>query len=159
MRKAGTIEVEVNSLQTAVAVDEVQLTGAVRDVLQGEGVRAASVSLALVDDAEIRRLNRQYLDHDYATDVLSFPLGQEDGYLEGEIVVSGQTAVRSADRYGWSAAEELMLYVIHGCLHLTGCDDQSDTDRRKMRQLESKYMGHLGLTPRWDEEAAAPEVD
>lgn len=159
MKKAGTIEVAVNNLQTAVAVDQAQVVRVVRDVLQGEGVPTASVSVALVDDTEIHRLNRQYLDHDYPTDVLSFPLHQERGYLEGEIVVSGETAARSAADYGWSPADEMMLYVIHGCLHLTGCDDHSDPDRQAMRQREAEYLGHLGLKPRWDDEAAGFDVE
>jgi probable rRNA maturation factor len=98
----------------------------------------------------IRRLNRQYLNHDYATDVLSFPLHDDGDCLEGEIVVSGQMAARMATRYGWSASDELMLYTVHGCLHLVGYDDSTDQQRRQMRRAEQEYLRPFGLMPRYD---------
>ena len=67
-----------------------------------------------MDDRTIQQLNRQYLDHDEPTDVLSFLLEREAERLEGEIVVSRDTAACSAPAYGWTPADELLLYVIHG---------------------------------------------
>ena len=150
MNMVARIEVEVNNQQTTMSADVDRLVELVCEVLQGEGVRSASISVALVDDATIRRLNRQYLNHDYATDVLSFPLQEKDDFLEGEIVISGQTAARMAARYGWSAGGELMLYAVHGCLHLVGYDDATDRQRQRMRQTEQKYLRLFGLTPRYD---------
>ena len=143
------IQVDVNNQQTAISADVGRIVELVRAVLQGEAVQSATISVALVDDITIRRLNRQYLDHDYATDVLSFPLQDEGGYLEGEIVVSGQTAARMAGEYGWSAAEELMLYTVHGCLHLVGYDDATDEQRTQMRRAEQDYLKRFGLTARY----------
>ena len=94
-----------------------------RAVLSAAGLKEAEVSLAIVDDRTIQQLNRQYLDHDEPTDVLSFLLEREVGRLEGEIVVSRDTAASSAPAYGWTPADELLLYVIHGALHLVGFDD------------------------------------
>jgi probable rRNA maturation factor len=147
---APRIQVEVNNQQTAMSADTARLTRLVRAVLRSEGIRSANVSLALVDDATIRRLNRQYLNHDYATDVLSFPLTDRRGHLEAEIVISGQTAARRAGRYGWTAADELLLYAVHGCLHLSGYDDVTAPQREQMRQLELEYLGRFGLKPRYE---------
>jgi probable rRNA maturation factor len=147
---SARIQVEVNNQQTAMAADVDRLVELVRDVFHGEGIQSAIISVALVDDATIRRLNRQYLSHDYATDVLSFPLQDEGDGLEGEIVISGQTAARMATRYGWSAGEELMLYAVHGCLHLVGYDDANDAQRMRMRRAEQDYLRRFGLTPRYD---------
>jgi probable rRNA maturation factor len=144
------IHVEVNNQQTAMAADVDRLVELVRTVLLGEAIQSATISLALVDDATIHRLNRQYLGHDYATDVLSFPLRDEAGYLEGEIVISGETAARTATEFGWSAGEELMLYTVHGCLHLVGYDDASAAQRRQMRRAEQKYLRRFGVTARYD---------
>lgn len=144
------IQVEVNNQQTAMSADVSRVVELVRAVLQGEAVPSATISVALVDDTTIRRLNRQFLGHDYATDVLSFPLQEEGGCLEGEIVISAQTAARTASQYGWSAAEELMLYTVHGCLHLVGYDDATDEQRARMRRAEQNYLRRFGVTARYD---------
>jgi probable rRNA maturation factor len=150
---AGSIEVEISDRQSAVEIEEQQLIAAVREVLQAEAVKSASVSIALVDDSTIRELNRRYLDHDYATDVLSFPLECGEDYLEGEIVVSGPMAARTAAEYGWSAADELLLYVVHGCLHLVGYEDTTPDEQRQMRKLEMLYLSRRGRKPRYDPRA------
>ena len=116
-----------------------------------EGIRRATISLAIVDDATIRPLNARYLGHDYATDVLSFVLEQSDEELDGEIIVSAETAASSAARFGWQAADELLLYVIHGALHLVGCDDLEPALQTRMRQREREHLAHFGLTPRYEE--------
>ena len=84
--------------------------------------------------------------------MLSFPLRREEGYVQGEIIVSGQTAVRSAAEYGWSAADELLLYVVHGCLHLVGYDDGTPQARAEMRARERHYLADFGLQPRYEED-------
>ena len=81
--------------------------------------------MAIVDDPTIHELNRRYLDHDYATDVLSFAFEQSPVLIDGEIVVSGYMAAATAARCGWPAEDELLLYLIHGTLHLVGFDDQA----------------------------------
>ena len=64
---------------------------------------------------------------------------------DGEIIASRDTAARSAPDYGWSTAEELLLYLIHGALHLTGMDDHDDPGRLAMRNAEDRYLGMAGI--------------
>ena len=85
-------------------LDRERLRRAVRAALAGHSLRRAQISLALVDDPTIARLNRQFLRHQGPTDVLSFLLEAGPGWLEGEVVVSAETARREAPRYGWHAA-------------------------------------------------------
>ncbi len=141
------ISVQVTSRQQCLRVDPGRIAAAVRTALEGEGEESAEVSVAVVDDAAIQELNRRYLDHDFPTDVLSFALGDDEGPLEGEIVMSAETAARAAPRYGWSAEEELLLYAVHGALHLAGLDDQSPSDRARMRRRERASLERLGLAP------------
>jgi probable rRNA maturation factor len=107
---------------------------------------AGTLSLALVDDAEIRRVHRQFLGQDTATDVLSFLLeteGEGIGGLDdvfGEVVVSAETALREASKRGLTPEREVALYSIHGTLHLVGFDDTDATSCRKMRREERKYL-------------------
>jgi len=131
--------------QSAHPVDASRLRAAVRAVLEDSPFASAAISVAVVDDATIHQLNRRYLEHDWPTDVLSFVLDQRDGHLEGEVVISADTAAVAADEAGWSAAEEQLLYVIHGTLHLIGFDDRAADDAAEMRAAEKKYLQQLGI--------------
>jgi probable rRNA maturation factor len=143
--------VEIANEQSACAIDETLICRAVSEILAGEGVRAGQVSVAVVDDATIHEINRRHLEHDYPTDVISFVLESEEGYLDGEVVVSADTACTVGQDLGWPAENELLLYVVHGTLHLVGYDDQSDSDRREMRTRERHYLARFGLVPPWQD--------
>jgi probable rRNA maturation factor len=133
-------------------LNEARLKKAVRAVLKDAGFENGEISIAVVDDAEMHVLNRKYLDHDYPTDVLSFVLEENGGRLDGEVIVSSDYAAREAKTYGWTADDEILLYVIHGSLHLVGYDDQAPESEEKMRQREREYLSQFQLTPRYDVE-------
>jgi probable rRNA maturation factor len=145
--------IEIANQQTTLSLDEERLRRAAELVLADAGIREGNISLAVVDDPTIHELNRQYLNHDYPTDVLSFLLEEGDKSLEGEVIVSADTAAASAGRYGWSAHDELLLYVLHGMLHLVGYDDLEPDERTEMRSRERAYLARFGLEYRFDETA------
>ena len=140
-----SLEISVANCQSETPIDESLLLQAVECVLQGEHVSRAEISLAVVDDERMQALNRQYLAHDYPTDVLSFSLGDDPDFLEGEIIASADTAVRMAHEYGWGVMDELCLYLIHGVLHLVGYHDATSEERSVMRSLENQYLAQLGI--------------
>lgn len=142
--------------QAALPIDGDLLCRAATTVLKGEQVSNAVISLAVVDDVTIHRLNRQYLSHDYPTDVLSFLLSEDEQPLEGEVIVSAETALLQASAYGWEAIDELLLYVVHGTLHLVGYDDASPESRGVMRAKENEYLASLGRPPRVELTASTP---
>jgi probable rRNA maturation factor len=151
MPPAGeAITIEIADCQSHLPVDRRQLEQAVRVVLKEESIARAEISLAVVDDATIQRLNRQYLNHDCPTDVLSFLLERSEHDLQGEVVVSAQTARATAPQFGWSAADELLLYVIHGTLHLLGVEDTTARQRAGMRDRERACLARFGRTPRYE---------
>jgi probable rRNA maturation factor len=98
------------------------------------------ISLVLVNDRGIRAINRQHLDHDTATDVISFRLpampGMEAG-LTGEVVVNVERAVTRAPR---APERELALYIAHGCDHLADERDDEEAGRRQMRRRELRWL-------------------
>ena len=143
--------------QSKHEIDSELLRRAVRMVLEGEGIRSGSVSLAIVDDPTIHKLNRQYLAHDYATDVLSFLLSEAEAPLEGEVIVSADTASARSAEFRWQILDELLLYVVHGTLHLAGFDDKAESDRVIMREKEEHYLRMLGRTPIGEADAAGGE--
>ena len=124
-----------------------RLRQAVAAVAREEGPATVEISVAVVNDAEISRLHERSLGIAGPTDVLTYPLAETDHFLCGEIVVSAETAAAAAARQGWSTEDELVLYVIHGMLHLVGYDDHVPADRRLMRAAERRYLRLLGVAP------------
>lgn len=145
------LKVAINNQQTAHQVDKAQLKTGVRRVLAGEGIEKAVISIAVVDDPTMHDLNRRYLQHDYPTDVLSFLLEDDDDRIEGEIIISADYAAREAKLFDWSPQDEMLLYVIHGCLHLAGYDDLEPDLKAEMRDKEREYLATFGLTPKYDD--------
>lgn len=144
-------KVAINNQQTTHRVDRARLKEGVQRVLAGEGIAKATISLAVVDDPTMHELNRKYLNHDYPTDVLSFLLEVDDEHLEGEIIISADYAAREAAHFQWTPQDEMLLYVIHGTLHLAGYDDLEPELKAEMRAKEREYLAQFGLTPQYDE--------
>ncbi len=141
------MQIEILSETSPDAAADPRLVQAVEAIFRDAHVEHATLSIAIVDDPTIHRLNRQYLDHDYPTDVLSFLLERDERGLEGEVIVSVDTAGRRAAEFGWSVADELLLYVIHGTLHLVGHDDQTESARVEMRAAERRMLSIFQIEP------------
>jgi probable rRNA maturation factor len=104
------------------------------------------VVIAIVDDRRMAELNHRHLNHEGTTDVITFDMQDEEkSEVEGDIVISWDTADREARRRGHSVSSELALYVVHGALHLLGYDDCTPADSRRMHREEDEILGSLGL--------------
>jgi probable rRNA maturation factor len=99
-----------------------------------------SLSIAFVTNAAIRKINKRFLDHDFATDVISFPLGTD---LLGELVISAEFAVGEAAKRKIPVEEELLRYVAHGILHLLGYDDHRPADRTAMWKRQERELSRV----------------
>ncbi len=148
------IRVDITNRQRRLRIDRARLETAVQQAFAQAGVERAEVSLAIVNDATMAELHGRYLADPTPTDVLSFPLETGPERLEGEVVVSAETAARSAARYGWTPADELLLYVVHGTLHLAGWLDATPQQRTAMRRRERAVLAHFGLSPSYRARAA-----
>ncbi len=96
----------------------------------------------IAGDAELARLNRQFRGNDYATDVLSFPSGDQAGSL-GDIAISVDRAAEQAREHGHSLEEEISILMLHGLLHLLGMDHERD--RGDMARAERRWRKDLAL--------------
>lgn len=115
----------------------------------------AEISVTFVDNDQIHEMNLQYRDKDSATDVLSFPMGEDGVYDEnhetgakilGDIVISMPKAVEQAETYGHSLEREVGFLTAHSMLHLLGYDhEKGGLDRVRMREKEERVMQNLGL--------------
>jgi probable rRNA maturation factor len=121
-----------------------QLRRAVRAALADRQI--ASLGVVVVDDAIMAGLHERYFNDRRPTDVISFDLRDEPASkaIEGEIVVSAQTARRAAKDLGLTQRQEVLRYAIHGALHLAGYDDRTPALRRRMRQREDEVLAALG---------------
>ena len=109
----------------------------------------ATISIAIVDDSQIRKLNNQFLNKDHPTDCLSFNLSdnKKSSVKSFEIVVNGEMAVRQAHLRGHSSEAELALYITHGLLHNLGFDDSTQKQAEKMHNIEDQILQQLGYGP------------
>jgi probable rRNA maturation factor len=143
------IKIEIADEQDAHVITYERLIAAVREILSDAGYTAGEVSIAIVTDEAMHELNRQYLQHDYPTDVLSFVLEAEEDHLIGQLIVSAEYAASEAGKFGWTTDDEVLLYTIHGALHLVGYDDQEAELKAEMREQEKVYLARFGLTPQY----------
>ncbi len=137
--KRKDVRVLISSTQQALRVPRKRLTGLIRFLARAEGADLAEVDLAVVGRAEMISLNQRYLGREEQTDVLSFDLtrlGHER--MTVQIVLCGPVAVEQAAKLGTGPHYELMLYTVHGLLHLLGYGDSSpaETDRMHAREKE-----------------------
>jgi probable rRNA maturation factor len=107
----------------------------------------AELTVVLTGDEELQRLNRQFLEIDAPTDVLSFPADFVDPdshhpYL-GDILVSVERAQQQADLLGHSAGQELRLLIVHGVLHLLGHDHAEESEKARMWSLQDQILSKL----------------
>ena len=144
-------EIDISNDQSLLPVNPAAIRHAVAVTLREEHVRAAVISISVVDNATIHRVNREHLQHDYPTDVISFQLeflpDADGAIVEGEIIASAEMAIQMAPDVGWDANSELLLYIVHGLLHLCGYDDLTSPDKAVMRSREQHSLALLGLHP------------
>lgn len=166
-----TFEIDISCAPSSAVIDCDAIETALVEALNLEEVESAVLSVTLVDNPTIHRLNREHLQHDYPTDVISFPLewtcagespedrvglseGRAKGALiEGEIVISTDYAEEMARRCGWSSQNELTLYAVHGMLHICGYDDLTPDEKQVMRSREKAILGHLGVEVTYPDDA------
>lgn len=122
-----------------------QIVRIARTILHHERIGRGSLSIVFVTALKIRNLNRKYLKRGYATDVLAFDLKEgKCGGITGDIVISTDAALRNGKAYKTSTGKEIVLYLIHGILHLLGFDDHAPRDIRIMRKKEREILQYLG---------------
>ncbi len=135
----------VSDRQRALRLDRRRLARDLGTVLRRVRFPGA-LSLSLVGDREMRRLHARYSGDDTPTDVLAFPLPSPAGGLpSGEVVVSVETAVREARARRLRPRGEVLLYAVHGILHLCGEDDHDPARARRMDRRTLRLLGGLGV--------------
>ena len=133
--------VEVVNRQRRVKVDPDAWTTFAEKALEAIGNSESSATIAFVSDRSIRKLNQQFRGIDKATDVLSFPADEPDNL--GDVAISVETAAKQAKENGLSVDDEIAQLILHGLLHLSVYDHE--TDNGEMNRLELRLRKKLGI--------------
>ena len=147
------MEIYINNRQDKVEIDE-NIYDILKEVikecliLEGKSLNY-EISLSFVDNKEIRALNREYRNVDRETDVLSFPMGEEDFSvplpLLGDIIISAEKALEQSKEYGHSLLREISYLTAHSMFHLLGYDHMEEDEKEIMRQKEKDVMKKLKI--------------
>lgn len=132
--------IEINNL-TKSEIDEKYLKGVAKKVLKGEKKKEMDLSIVFVGEARMRKLNKKYRDKNRATDILSFGQGLN------EIVICLQEVRKNAQRYGSTFKKELVQVLVHGILHLLGCEHEKNEKRaEQMKKKQEYYLTNLSVS-------------
>ena len=110
------------------------------DLFKKEGHRLESLNVIFCTDEALLEINRSFLQHDYYTDIITFPLSRKGQPVQAELYISIDRIRDNARQGKVSFKEELHRVMFHGCLHLTGYGDKSSQQIKKMREREDHYL-------------------
>lgn len=108
-------------------------------VAADEGGKIGEIAVVFCSDEYLLTVNRQFLKHDYYTDIITFDYCEGD-LLSGDLLISVDSVRDNASHFGTDFDEELHRVIVHGLLHLIGYDDHSKEDRKRMREKENFYL-------------------
>lgn len=114
----------------------------IKQVAELHGKTVGNLCYQFCDDERILEVNRQFLQHDYYTDIITFDETKCDR-IGGDMIISLETVGSNAEMVGVDFADELHRVIIHGVLHLCGYGDKTPEDEQRMRQLEDEALGLL----------------
>ena len=138
-----SVAVEVSQIDTeAPRSILMRVRKAVETTLRHQNIDDASISVTLLNDARIRQMNKRYLEHDYITDVIAFPLYERGEKPVGDVYIGYEQAERQASDADVDMTDEAARLAIHGTLHVLGYDHPEDGDRTKseMWQLQEEIL-------------------
>ena len=111
--------------------------------IESQGAACGDISIIFTSNQNLRSINREYLNHNYNTDVITFDYSEGET-ISGDVFISVDQVKINAQEYGIEPGEELRRVMIHGVIHLLGYNDESDDERLDMRQMENEAL-HLWL--------------
>jgi probable rRNA maturation factor len=117
------------------------------DIFNLEKIPLNQLDYVFCSDPYLRNININYLNHDYNTDIITFPLSEEGAPVYGEIYISIDTVKDNASRFKTSFNNELLRVIFHGALHLCGYKDKSSKDQQLMTQMEDLYLSKWSQLP------------
>jgi rRNA maturation RNase YbeY len=123
--------------------DPERLSNWLANVVEEEGKVLVEVNYIFCSDERLREVNVEFLDHDYYTDIITFPYSEDE--IHGDIFISSERVADNAQTLGLTFEEELCRVLVHGVLHLAGWPDKTPEEESAMRAREDYYLGRLAI--------------
>jgi len=120
--------------------DRTRLKHFVANIFKKEKKSASSLTYVFCSDEYLLGINKQFLQHDYYTDIITFDLSSTKGVIEGEVYISIDRVKDNSNQLGTRIKDELHRVIFHGVLHLCGYKDKKPADEKAMRVAEDKYL-------------------
>jgi probable rRNA maturation factor len=138
--------IDIVNQQRIKKINQKLLSAYLKKIHRYLGISSKKSSLFLCDNKLIKKLNKKYFKKGSSTDVISFPLSDElDPSYLGEVIVSVEKATQVARKIKVKWQNELLLYIVHGMLHLIGYEDRTEKQRRVMMIKEEEIIKKLSL--------------
>lgn len=131
---AIVFEVEDNITLPEISVRNIKTW--IKTIIKSQDKKCGDIGYQFCSDNKILEVNKEYLDHDYYTDIITFDYC-EGNIVSGDMYISVDTVLSNAMQYNTSPKEELLRVIIHGILHLCGFGDKTDEEVEEMRKQES----------------------
>ena len=138
--------IQFNFLEPVDLRDRTHLKKFLATLFKKEGKPLGELQYIFCSDDYLLEINRQYLDHDFYTDIITFDLSEKGQPINAEIYISVDRVRENAREFGTSLKKEMQRVIFHGALHLCGYKDKTSAQEKEMRQMEEKYLKLYGTT-------------
>ncbi len=128
-------DIDVINFQRKFSIPKSRIVTLVKKCHRSLKLKHPAINIVFVGATRMRTINKKYLNHDYVTDVITFD--------QGDIVICPAMAQSFAKQYGQGLSDEILLYVVHGLLHLAGYKDKTTADIAHMRKMEARMLAFL----------------
>jgi rRNA maturation RNase YbeY len=133
--------IQFNFLESISLKDRTRLRRFIISLFKKERKPLAELQYIFCSDDYLLEINRQFLHHDYYTDIITFDLAEKGQPTSGEVYISVDRVRDNATQFGSAVSKELHRVIFHGALHLCGFKDKTSAQEKEMRQMEEKYLG------------------
>lgn len=123
-------------------LNKVKLKNWIKSVIKEEGSSSGDLSFIFCSDEYLLEINKQYLNHDYFTDIITFDY-VDNGLISGDVFISVERVAENAESFKVSFSNELNRIIIHGVLHLLGYKDKASNEKKLMTEKEDYFLSKL----------------
>lgn len=120
--------------------NETEMNRKIELVFEDSNFKLEQLQITFLTDDSLLEINKEFLQHDYYTDIITFDYSEVEGKVDGELFISVERVEENALEFKESFENEIQRVILHGCLHLCGMNDQSEEEKNEMRKKENYYL-------------------